>query len=220
MPLREFVGPIHRSSTRDYLARVTPSKAKNVEKALQWGFDYFDGSRDIGYHGYFYDGRWVPVAKAMVEAYGLKAGMRVLDVGCAKGFLLSDLQAACEGLIVKGIDISDYAVKQGRPDVRDHLAVGNVENGLPWPNRHFDLVVSINCLHNLSARGLYTVLQEIMRVSRGQAFICVESYKTEQQKLNLQYWQMTCEQFHRPDDWLFHFERAGYIGDYEFIYFD
>jgi len=217
---RNFIRANHQSSTRNYLSRVTPNKAANVEKALEWDFDYFDGSRDIGYHGYFYDGRWVPVAEAMVSAYDLKAGMRVLDIGCAKGFLVHDLLTTCPGLIVAGLEISDYAIKQTKPTVRDFLVQGDVAKGLPWPSRHFDLVVSINTLHNLSARGLHTALREIKRVSRGHEFICVESYVTEQQKLNLQYWQMTCEQFRRPDDWQFAFEQADYDGDYEFITFD
>jgi protein-L-isoaspartate(D-aspartate) O-methyltransferase len=94
MAYRQFISLIHKSTRRDYLARVTErDKAEVAELALQWGHDYWDGSRQTGYGGYRYDGRWRAVADAMVEVYGLKPGMRVLDVGAGEGFCcdLTDL---------------------------------------------------------------------------------------------------------------------------------
>ncbi len=149
MAYREFVSLVHKSTKRDYLARVTQrDKAEVAELALQCDYDYWDGSRETGYGGYNYDGRWRKVADAMVAAYGIKPGMRILDVGSGKGFLLHDFLEAVPGVEVPGIDISQYAIEHAMESVKDKIVEGSAAK-LPLPDKHFDLVISINTLHNL-----------------------------------------------------------------------
>ena len=220
MAYRDFVSLIHKSTKRDYLARVTQrDKAEVAELAIKFDYDYWDGSRDTGYGGYKYDGRWRKVADAMVAAYDLKPGMRVLDVGSGKGFLLHDFMEAVPGLEVAGIDISKYAIEHTMDDVKPFVQVANA-NKLPFPDKYFDLVVSITTLHNLYNYDLHAALKEIERVSRGGKYICVETYRNEREKVNLMYWQLTCRAFATPEEWAFIFKQAGYTGDYEFIWFE
>lgn len=220
MAYREFVGLIHKSTPRDYVARVTQrDKAEVADLALKWDYDYWDGSRETGYGGYKYDGRWRKVADAMVQTYGLRPGMRVLDVGSGKGFLLHDFTEACPGIEVAGIDISAYGVEHTMESVKPFCQVANATK-LPFPDDHFDLVVSINTLHNLYNYELWAAFKEIERVSRGGKYICVEGYRNEREKVNLMYWQMTCRAFHTPEEWDFVFKQTGYTGDHEFIFFE
>lgn len=220
MAYREFVGLIHKSTPRDYVARVTQrDKAEVADLALKWDYDYWDGSRETGYGGYKYDGRWRKVADAMVQTYGLKPGMRVLDVGSGKGFLLHDFTEACPGIEVAGIDISAYGVEHTMESVKPFCHVANATK-LPFPDDHFDLVISINTLHNLYNYELWAAFKEIERVSRGGKYICVEGYRNEREKVNLMYWQMTCRAFHTPQEWDFVFKQTGYTGDHEFIFFE
>lgn len=220
MAYREFVSLIHKSTTRDYLARVNEiDKAKVAEVAVKFDKDYWDGDRLTGYGGYRYDGRWRKVADAMVEAYGLKPGMRVLDVGSGKGFLLHDLLEACPGIEVEGLEFSEYAIAHTMEDVKPFVRHGTAAT-LPWPDDHFDLVISINTLHNLYNFDLWSALREMERVGRGAKYLCVEGYRNEAEKVNLMYWQLTCRIFHTPEEWEADFKLAGYTGDYEFIYFE
>jgi ubiquinone/menaquinone biosynthesis C-methylase UbiE len=220
MALREFVGLIHKSTKRDYIARVTQrDKAEIADLALKWGYDYWDGSRETGYGGYKYDGRWRKVADAMIAAYRLEPGMRVLDVGSGKGFILHDFREALPGVEVAGIDVSKYGVEHTIESVRPLCRVGTAA-ALPWPDKHFDLVISINTLHNLYNYELWPALREIERVARGTKYICVEGYRNEREKVNLMYWQLTCRAFHTPKEWRFVFDQTGYKGDHEFIYFE
>lgn len=217
---RDFVSLIHKSTKRDYLARVNEiDKAEVADIAVQFGRDYWDGSRLTGYGGYNYDGRWRKVADAMVETYNIRPGMRILDVGSGKGFLLHDVTEACPGVEVAGIDVSEYAIENTMESVRPYCQVGTAAR-LPWPDYHFDLVISINTLHNLFLPDLWSAFQEIERVARGAKYVCLEGYRSEREKVNLMYWQLTCHAFHTPDDWKFLFEKVGYTGDYEFIYFE
>ncbi|KPH79603.1 class I SAM-dependent methyltransferase [Bosea vaviloviae] len=220
MAYRDFVGLIHKSTPRDYVARVTQrDKAEVADLALKWDYDYWDGSRETGYGGYKYDGRWRKVADAMVQTYGLKPGMRVLDVGSGKGFILHDFTEACPGIEVAGIDISAYGVEHTMESVKPFCQVANATK-LPFPDDHFDLVISINTLHNLYNYELWAAFEEIERVSRGGKYICVEGYRNEREKVNLMYWQMTCRAFHTPQEWDFVFKQTGYTGDHEFIFFE
>ena len=65
-----IVNALHTATERDYLDRVNSvDKAWAAEKALNWGYDYWDGSRQTGYGGYKYDGRWRTVADQIIEKY-------------------------------------------------------------------------------------------------------------------------------------------------------
>jgi len=220
MAYREFVSLVHKSTKRNYIERVNEiDKAEVAEKAIQFGFDYWDGSRLTGYGGYKYDGRWRKVADAMIAAYGIKPGMRVLDVGSGKGFILHDFKEALPDLEVAGLDVSEYAIEHTLESVKPFCRVGSAAK-LPYPDKHFDLVISINTLHNLYNYDLFSALKEIERVSRRAKYLCVEGYRNEREKMNLMYWQLTCRVFHTPAEWEFEFKQAGYTGDHEFIYFE
>jgi protein-L-isoaspartate(D-aspartate) O-methyltransferase len=220
MMYRQFVTANHTSTKRDYLARVTETdKAAVAELAIQYDLDYWDGNRQSGYGGYRYDGRWRKVADAMVATYGIKPNMRILDIGCGKGFLLHDFAEACPGIEIAGLDISRYAVEHAMGSVKPHLKEGTAAK-LPWPDDHFDLIVSINTLHNLYINDLWSALMEIERVGRGTRYICVEAYRTEREKVNLMYWQLTCRAFHTPAEWEWIFSMTGYSGDHEYVFFE
>jgi len=216
----DFLTPLHTSTKRDYVARVTESpKAEAAEKAKAFGFDYWDGDRRYGYGGYRYDGRWLPVAQAIATHYGLEAGDRVLDIGCGKAFLLYELTRAVPGLEVHGVDISEYAVANAKQEVRERLQVASAVE-LPFPADHFDLCISLNVFHNLYCYDLERALREMQRVMRGNGYIVVESYRNASEKANLLYWQLTCEGFYTPQEWEWWYERCGYTGDHSFIYFE
>lgn len=219
----DFLSVIHKSTQRDYLARVNDPeypKAKAAELAKQWDFDYWDGDRRINYGGYRYmKGRWEKVAGAMVDHYGLKAGDKVLDIGCGKGFLLFDFTKVVPGIEVTGIDISGYAISNSKEEIRDRLQVCNATE-LPFPDHAFDLVYSLNTMHNLLCYDLEKALREMERVGKQNKYLCVESYRNETEKANLLYWQVTCEAFNTPEEWEWWFKQTGYTGDHSFIFFE
>jgi protein-L-isoaspartate(D-aspartate) O-methyltransferase len=216
----DFLSPIHKSTKRDYLARVNAvPKAEAAKIAKRFDKDYWDGDRNVGYGGFRYDGRWRKVADAMRDHYKLKAGDRVLDVGCGKAFLLYDLTQSVPGIEVRGLDISAYAIENAKEEVKPFLTVGDAIK-LPYEDKSFDFVYSINTLHNLTCYDLDSALREIERVGRKNKYVCVESFRNEEEKANLLYWQLTCESFYWPKGWEWWFEKTGYTGDHSFIYFE
>jgi len=220
MAFLDFISGIHKATKRDYLARVLEAdKAECATISKKFGQEYFDGDRKYGYGGFRYDGRWRLFAEKLIKHYNLKPGQRVLDIGCAKGFLLHEFKAVMPELEVAGLDVSEYAIANAMDSVKPFLRVGNAM-GLPYPDKHFDLVLSINTLHNLYLPGLFQALREIMRVGRGGKFICMDSYRNEREKVNLMYWQLTCECFFTPAEWEFIFQQTGYDGDWDFVCFE
>lgn len=205
--------------SRRRLERPRSLDPANVSAARRFGREYFDGAREQGYGGYRYDGRWLPVAEDIVAHFQLRPGMRVLDVGCAKGFLVKDLMAVCPGLEAFGIDISEYAIGCSESDVRGRLAVGDAVR-LPFADRSFDVALSINTLHNLERRGLITSLIELQRVSPERCYVQLDAYQTQEEWEIFQGWVLTAVTFLKPEEWLALFAEAGYVGDYHWTVLD
>ena len=218
----DFMSVLHKSTQRDYLARVNDPeypKSKAASLAKKFAYDYWDGDRRICYGGYKYiEGRWEKVARSICAHYSLPPKPKILDVD-GKGFFIYDLLKLIPDAEVYGIDISDYAINNSKPEIRDRLRLGSATQ-LPWPDHSFDLVVSINSLHCLYAQDLDLALRELERVGKNHKYLCVESYRNEIEKANLLYWQVTCVAFNTPEEWQWWFKQTGYTGDHSFIYFE
>uniref|UniRef100_UPI00404A927C thiamine pyrophosphate-binding protein n=1 Tax=Fulvivirga sp. TaxID=1931237 RepID=UPI00404A927C len=180
--------------------------------------NYFDGSRQEGYGGYSYDKKyWHKVAQDIIAYYKLKPGDRILEVGCAKGFLLHDLLQVLPGLKVKGIDISDYAVSQALPDVREDILVGDAVS-LPFEDKSFDLVISLNTLSELSAEACKKAIHEIGRVSKDSSFITLNSWRNKRERDQLQKWNLTALSNHSIPEWMMILSEVGYKGDFYWFF--
>jgi ubiquinone/menaquinone biosynthesis C-methylase UbiE len=200
-------------SKRNVAARATAKSAEIIAISKQFGREYFDGPREYGYGGYRYDGRWIPVARDIIAHFGLKPGDRILDVGCAKGFLVKDLRFACPSLEAFGIDISEYALMHCETEVIGRLHLGAAHK-LAFPDNSFAAVLCINVLHNYDRAGVVHALREIQRVSGGRAFVQVDSYHTPEQRQLFLDWVLTAEFHDYPAQWRQVFAEAGYTGDY------
>ena len=219
----DFMSVLHKSTKRDYLARVNDPdfpKAKAASLAKKFDFDYWDGDRRICYGGYRYmEGRWEKVAQAMMNHYQLPHNAKILDIGCGKAYLLYDFLKVMPHAEIYGIDCSSYALSNSKPEIQHRLQLGSATN-LPWPDDYFDFVFSINTLHCLHAHELDAALREMERVGKNHKYLCVESWRNQSEKANLLYWQVTCEAFNTPEAWEWWFRNTGYNGDHSFIYFE
>jgi SAM-dependent methyltransferase len=189
------------------------NKAENRAISMKFGKEYFDGTREQGYGGYRYDGRWLPVAEDLVGHFKLKPGDRVLDVGCGKGFLVKDLMKVCPGLEVFGLDISAYAVMNCEPEVIGRLHVGNATH-LPFPDSSFQAVVSINTIHNEDRAGCIQALQEMERIAPGKGYIQVDAYRNPEEEQVFLDWALTARTYGTPQFWVDLLREAGYASDY------
>ncbi len=215
----EIFTPLHRKTTRKYIDRMIDDKVHCMLKAKEYEADYWDGDRRFGYGGYKYDGRWKPVAEKLIKIYGLKDGDKILDVGCGKAHVTYELKLLLPNSYIRGFDISKHGIADAPEGIRNSLFIHKAQDPYPFKDKEFDLVISLGCLHNLRLFQLEKALKEIERVGK-QKYIMMESYRNEQELFNLQCWALTCESFFDHEEWPWLYQHFGYMGDYEFIYFE
>lgn len=199
---------------RDLTQRLE-SKTEEVRSvARKFDKDFFDGERKFGYGGFSYNPKyWSEVVKDFSNYYNLNDGSKILDVGCAKGFMLYDFYKLNSNFDLHGIDISKYAIDNSVSEVKNKLLVANATK-LPYEDNFFDLVISINTIHNLEKDECATALKEISRVSKKNAFLTVDAYRNDDEKKRMDAWNLTAKTIMSVDDWIKFFGHNNYNGDF------
>lgn len=167
MDVIDFFGSSRPRSAEERIRKIeayVPGPGKRGD-FLRYGYDYFDNEDfGVGYGGYHYDGRYAGSVDKMISHYRLTPESRVLELGCAKGFILFEFLR--RGIAVAGIDISEYAVENALPEVRPFIRQGSCER-LEWGDGTFDLVYSKETLPHLTETQLVSAIAEVRRVCRG-----------------------------------------------------
>lgn len=199
---------------RDVKGRGAEKSSEDRAIARRFDKEFFDGDRKHGYGGFNYFSRfWQPVVPTFQKHFGLTSDSSVLDVGCAKGFMIHDLAELIPGIKVEGVDVSEYAIENAIDDMRPFVKVGDARS-LPYADKSFDVVISINTVHNLEKNECAKALQEIERVSRGKSFITVDAYRNDEEKGLMEAWNLTAKTMMHVDEWKAFFKQIGYTGDY------
>ena len=218
--LRNFITPLHKSAKRDYFDRMLNDKAKCIKIAKKYDIHYWDTSRRTGYGGYKYiPGHWKKMAQQLIETYNLGPGSKVLDVGCGKAFLLHEMKLLEPKLNIMGFDISKYALEKNNDLTKPYVYFHKAQDSYKYKDKEIDLVISLHVIHSLRFFELKKAVKEISRVGQ-QAYVVVESYRNEEEMVNLQCWATVCECFFDVEEWIYLFKDFGYTGDYEFVFFE
>ena len=136
-------------SKRNIEKRTSAQSEENIRIAAAIWPRVFRRLARYGYGGYRYDGRWLPIAEDMVAHWRLKPGDRVLDVGCAKGFLVKDFMKACPGSRPSASTSREYAAdalraRGGRPPASRQL-----RQACRFPTTASPRSIAVNVVHNL-----------------------------------------------------------------------
>lgn len=199
---------------RDVAARGNEKTEADRALARKFDKDFFDGDRKNGYGGFSYNSRfWQPVVPTFQKHFGLDSNSSVLDAGCAKGFMVYDFKQIIPGIKVEGIDISDYAITNCKEEIKPFVKVGDVKS-MDYPDKSFDVVISINTIHNLELPDLKKALKEIQRIQRRGSFITVDAFRNEEERQRMEAWNLTAKTVLHVDEWKSLFNEVGYTGDY------
>ena len=199
---------------RDVNKRREEKTEEHRAIARKYGKDFFDGDRKVGYGGFRYDPKyWTEVVKDISNYYELKSGDKILDVGCGKGFMLYDFFKLNPQFDIYGIDISEYAVNNCIESLKGKLKVGNAVS-LPYPDKYFDLVVSINTHHNLDEEDIIKSFNELQRVTKKNSYVILDAYSNEKEKEELLNWNLTAKTIKHVNNWKKFFEKINFKGDF------
>lgn len=158
------------SNPRGAKARLSKIKKRGKVKTetrdfVGFGYDYFDNQNyEVGYGGYYYDGRYGPSVQSIVEYFKLSPKKKILELGCAKGFILFEFMKL--GMGVRGIDKSAYAIENAVDEIKPFLLCQSAID-LPFSDNEFDFVYSKEMLPHLNEQEIDLALSEIIRVASG-----------------------------------------------------
>ena len=208
--LLNFITSTHEKNRRNYLDRMINNKVKSMKIARKFDKNFWDGHRRYGYGGYNYiKNYWKPLAKKLIKKYNLSNKSSILDIGCGKGFLLYEIMLILPNIKISGFDISSYAITNAKKELKKNLFKYDVKQKLPFKNNEFDLVISINTLHNLHIFELKKALNEMQRVGK-KKYLVIEGYRNIDELFNLQCWALTANAFFSAKEWKWLLKNFGY----------
>ncbi len=151
------IKPLKRKGSKKIL--VKKSKRKNKYSSDDYDKNYFDTYDVFPYHK---NEHWIKffgdIAKRIKKEINPKT---VLDVGCAKGFLVEQLRSL--GIKAYGIDISEYAISEVPSRIKPFCKVGSVLKPL---DRKYDLIICIEVLEHLYPEDARKAISNLTKHSR------------------------------------------------------
>lgn len=139
---------------------IEATKQSSERKEL---FDqhYFNGGQKVG--GYAYEGYWdYPVHWLTFEKLMEQKPESVLEIGCARGYLLKRFEA--EGIKAKGLEISKHCYLTRVTDAVIEWDICQT----PWPfeDKEFDLCYSVAVMEHIPEEHLPKIMAEIHRCTK------------------------------------------------------
>jgi len=205
----------------DYFKIKTNRKVKPMsinKKIIAWqkNKEFYDGSRQNGYGGFKYDGRWLKILPKIIKRYKLNSNSKVLEIGCKKGFLIYDLKKLIPGIKCVGIEDHKYPIKNCKKEVKKFIKLVNFTK-LPFKNNSFDCVIAISSIYTYNFGDLLKIFSEINRVSKSNKnLITLASYKNMKDLEILLNWTTLSTVILKKKDWIKLFKFMKYNGDYFF----
>lgn len=191
-------------------------KLSNFRSYLKFNKSYFDNKDlGIGYGSYKNDGRFEKSAIKFIKFFNLKKNSNILEIGCAKGFLLNEFKK--KGMNVFGIDASRYAVNKSSKNIRKKIKIHNIEKGIPFENNFFDLVVSKDTLPLIKKLKINKLIHEIIRVTKKEKniFLHIQGVSKENKAILLKKWEPTTQICWTTGQWKAKLKSLNYKGFYE-----
>jgi SAM-dependent methyltransferase len=197
---------------RSGAGRLDALKHRIQRDYRDFGEAYFDAEDGV-YQGYAYDGRYADAARKLVQTYDLKPGSRVLELGCAKGYVLVELQKL--GMDVKGIDASKYAVENCHPDLTGRVECRRLGASLALPDQSYELVFAKELLPHLHPWHALQLAAHISRIGRA-AYLEIQVAESEESARLMKQWDPTHQTCKGRDWWKRQLQSAGYQGAVHF----
>jgi 2-polyprenyl-3-methyl-5-hydroxy-6-metoxy-1,4-benzoquinol methylase len=211
MKIDLFKSKVIARSSEERIDIIEKGNTDVSENYMDFGYDYFDNSElGVGYGGYKYDGRYAGVVKDICDYYNLKKGDRVLEIGCAKGFVLVEFQKL--GMDVVGLDKSEYAIENCHAELKGKIGFAQSSN-LEFDDNEFDLILGKEVLPHISKDDLEILIKECIRTSKKNIFFEIQTGRNKSEIEGMLVWDRTHKTLETPEWWDKFLEDLNYQGD-------
>jgi ubiquinone/menaquinone biosynthesis C-methylase UbiE len=183
----------------------------------KFGYDYFDNKKlGLGYGGYVYDGRFKHSAKKIINHYKLKKNSKILEIGCAKGFIIKEFFDL--GMKVYGLDFSKYAINESLSEIKDRLIYWDITRGTTFPNNYFDFIYCKETIPHINIKKIPKMIEEIHRIVKKKTNIFIEIQTSSNKKglSKIKLWDPTHKTLLLKKEWIKLFKNNDYEGDFYF----
>ena len=182
---------------------------------LNFGYDYFDNPKSgRGYRGYVYTGRYYETAKKIIDHYKLKPNSKILEIGCAKGYLLYEFFKL--KMDVVGYDISRYAVDNCIEELKEMIFLGRV-NDINENDNIYDLAIAKEVLSHMAIDDILFTINKLQNISKN-IYLVLQTVSEKKKANDMQSWDCTYKTMMIKKDWEKVLSSCGFHGDYQFNY--
>ena len=182
---------------------------------LNFGYDYFDNPKSgRGYGGYVYDGRYYETAKKIIDHYKLNPNSKILEIGCAKGYLLYEFFRLKMDVI--GYDISRYAVDNCKEELKEMIFLGGVCD-INESDRIYDLAIAKEVLSHMAIDDILFTINKLQNISKN-IYLLLQTVSEKKKASDMQSWDSTYKTMMTKKNWEKVLSSCSFHGDYQFNY--
>ena len=143
---------------------VSEPEADQIITPEFYSEDYYEYGQMTGKSSYSHY-RWMPelsfrMAMAIIEYCNIDRDKKILDFGCAKGFLVKALRHLFRDAY--GCDWASYAIENAETDVRKYVRVSSQEAPIPFEQK-FDLCIAKDVFEHIPYYNLIDLLLAIRK---------------------------------------------------------
>lgn len=194
-PLGMAFTPLQPNEYDQFYFDFRSAQGEGSAKSVLAGFSDYkrwyrtDGPNSLGEY-------WKDRASAWVNHLAL-SNKTVLELACAKGFLVKDLRDA--GVNAIGMDVSSYALGQCEEGVAPYLIQGDVRTGLgQFSNKQFDVVLSFRLIECLTDTEITQLITDCNRIGKKQVHVITVGDDLNNQYYNWRTLQQWLADFNWP----------------------
>jgi SAM-dependent methyltransferase len=149
-------------------------KNNNEISPKTYNYDYYERGLVCNVSGYMNYG-WMPemtlhMAHNFILNLGISKNHKVLDYGCAKGYLVKAFRIL--DIEAYGVDVSDYAISLVDTEIKDYCALIETGKNLNSFNLSYDFVIAKDVLEHITEDGVKDILNQLKKITK-KIFIAV-----------------------------------------------
>ena len=184
-----------------YILKNNFKNFKTSKSFKNFGYDYFDNKNYLnGYKEYKYDGRYKIIVKKIIKFFKLKKGSTILEIGCAKGFIIKEFKLF--GMKVIGVDKSSYAKANAHESIKNNIKIfKNISRIQSLKKEHFDLLISKETLPHLSLKELKLLVSNIKKFKIKNILFVIQCLKSEKDREYYLKWDDTHKTLWKKNQW-------------------